>query len=476
MFNEKQKVALGSVLAALFLTVLKVGVGIFSGSLGILSEAAHSALDLGAAAVTLFAVRLSDKPADREHHYGHGKIESFSALIETLLLLATCIWIIYEAAERLFFGKATPVMGTFWGIAVMVISIIVNLSRARALKRIAQKYGSQALEADALHFDSDVWSSLVVIGGLACVMLGQYFKVSWLNYGDAVAALGVSALVIWVSFDLGKRTIDVLLDTAPKGMLNRILHEINGINGVLDVANIRIRPSGGKYFIDLNVGIDKDQSHHLVHHLVHHIRERIEVLIPNSDIIISTFPVAVAYPETDAQARSELYEIVKKIVAQFANCSNIHNIHVYQVAGEKFIAIHLEVREMMSLKVSHQLSHQIEELVMKELNDVKNVSVHFEYVKNQFVEAEDVTAQSQVLIGRIDQMINSRSENLNCHDIKVYSQNGRLAIFLHCELDADYTTEKIESVSKEIKTRIREGFLNVDSIYVHVEPQNESTP
>ena len=177
MLNEKQHVALSSVVAAVFLTVVKIVVAIFTGSLGILSEAAHSALDLGAAIITFFAVRFSDKPADREHNYGHGKIESFSALIETLLLLATCGWIIYEAIERLFFAKAVPVTGTFWGIGIMVLSIIINISRAKALKKVAHKYGSQALEADALHFDSDVWSSLVVIGGLVCVGLGNYFKI-----------------------------------------------------------------------------------------------------------------------------------------------------------------------------------------------------------------------------------------------------------------------------------------------------------
>ena len=208
MKNEKQSVALSSVVAAVFLTFTKIIVGIFTGSLGVLSEAAHSALDLGAAIVTFWAVRFSDKPADQDHHYGHGKIESFSALMETALLLLTCVWIIYQAAQKLLFGKPLVVSGSWWGIAIMVISIVINISRAKALKRIAQKYNSQALEADALHFSSDVWSALVVIGGLLCVWCGAKFKIPIMNYGDPVAALGVSLLVIVVSFKLGKRTVD----------------------------------------------------------------------------------------------------------------------------------------------------------------------------------------------------------------------------------------------------------------------------
>jgi len=197
--SEKQHVALTSVLAAIFLVTVKTIVGIATGSLGILSEAAHSALDLGAAIVTLFAVRLSDKPADADHTYGHGKIESFSALIETVLLLITCGWIIYEAAERLFFGKSIEIINTTWGIGTMVLSIIIDFSRSRALKKVAQKYKSQALEADALHFSSDVWSSLVVIIGLVCVGLGNYYNIALLSYADPIAALGVSLLVIVVS-------------------------------------------------------------------------------------------------------------------------------------------------------------------------------------------------------------------------------------------------------------------------------------
>ena len=292
--NEKQLVAFTSVLAALFLVTIKTVVGLVTGSLGILSEAAHSALDLGAAVVTLFAVRISDKPPDADHTYGHGKVESFSALIETLLLLVTCGWIIYEAFERLFFGKSMEVINTTWGIGTMVLSIVIDISRSRALKKMAVKYNSQALEADALHFSSDVWSSLVVIGGLACVGLGTYFKIPLLHYADPVSALGVSLLVIVVSIRLGKRTIDVLLDTTPQGMIAEILQTAKDIQGVLAVASVRVRPSGPLFFIDLNVGISKNESHRVVHTIVHNIRTALKDRFPNSDIVISTYPIDVA--------------------------------------------------------------------------------------------------------------------------------------------------------------------------------------
>src|SRR5512132_3627529 len=180
MRAEKRGVAQNSVYAAIGITVLKFIVGITTGSLGILSEAAHSGLDLVAAVITLFSVRVSDKPADADHQYGHGKVENFSAFIETGLLLLTCVWIIYEAIKRLFFHRV-EIEPTIAAFVVMFISMAVDLWRSRALGKIAVKYDSQALEADALHFSTDIWSSGVVVLGLFLVLFGRIYGIGWLR-------------------------------------------------------------------------------------------------------------------------------------------------------------------------------------------------------------------------------------------------------------------------------------------------------
>jgi cation diffusion facilitator family transporter len=195
MQQEKLNVALVSVFAAVFLTGSKLVIGIMTGSLGILSEALHSGLDLVAAVITYFSVRISDKPADKQHNYGHGKIENFSAFIETILLVITCIWIVYEASNRLISGKTHIEVGA-WSYIVVVSSIVIDISRSRALSRVAKKYNSQALEADALHFATDIWSSAVVLLGLICANFGYYFA-------DSIAALGVAIIVLFVSYQLG---------------------------------------------------------------------------------------------------------------------------------------------------------------------------------------------------------------------------------------------------------------------------------
>ena len=192
---------------------MKLVVGIMTGSIGIISEAAHSALDFGAAALTLFAVRMSDKPADRKHHYGHAKVESVSALIETGLLVITSAWIIFASAERLMSGK-TEIEVTWYAIAIMVISIVVDFSRSRALKKVARETNSQALEADALHFSSDILSSAVVLIGLIFVSFG-------ITWADSIAGIAVALLVAGAAFRLGKTTIDILIDAAPEGLADR---------------------------------------------------------------------------------------------------------------------------------------------------------------------------------------------------------------------------------------------------------------
>lgn len=268
--SEKKKVAFFSVIAAVFLTGSKLAIGLLTGSLGILSEALHSALDLVAAVITLFSVRVSDKPADIDHRYGHGKIENLSALIETLLLLVTCVWIIYEAVHRLATGR-THLEVTVWSYIVVIASIVIDFTRSRALMKAAKKHNSQALEADALHFSTDIWSSSVVLMGLIVVNFGYYSA-------DAVAALLVACIVIYVSFKLGKRAIDALLDTAPSDHVKTIENIIMQIPSVKQYHDLRVRMSGADVFVDMSIHVDPG----LTIEKAHDISEEIEKLISDA--------------------------------------------------------------------------------------------------------------------------------------------------------------------------------------------------
>src|SRR5438128_2545383 len=215
MADIKQKVALSSIAASAGLTTAKAVVGVMSGSLGLLSEAAHSLIDLGATVMTYFAVRTSGKPADAEHHYGHGKVESVTALIETALLFVLAGVVIWEAIKRLMSAQPPEVEATLWAFAVIALSIVVDFFRARVLYRTAERTSSHALAADALHFDSDMWSSLAVLVGLLGIALGY----AW---ADSVAAMAVSVMICIAGWRLGRRTIDTLTDPAPAGAAGQI--------------------------------------------------------------------------------------------------------------------------------------------------------------------------------------------------------------------------------------------------------------
>ena len=294
--KEKRSAALSSVVAAIGLTTFKVVVGVLTNSLGILAEAAHSALDLVAALMTLFAVRVSDLPADKEHNFGHGKIENLSALFETLLLLATSAWIINEAVDRLFFKKA-EVTTSAWSFVVMGSSIVIDYTRSRILYRAARKYHSQALEADALHFSTDIWSSSVVILGLIGVTVGRFIPgFRWMSEADAIAAMVVALIVIFISVNLGWRTIQALLDAAPKGVSDKIVKSVGRMKGIEDCHAVRIRPSGASWFVDLHVTMDGDRTLNEAHAMTEKIEKKVQELLPESDVTVHVEPVGVAEP------------------------------------------------------------------------------------------------------------------------------------------------------------------------------------
>src|SRR5581483_2375933 len=286
MQSEKEQVALSSIAASASLTIAKTVVGLATGSLAILSEAGHSLIDLGATVMTYFAVRISGKPADAEHHYGHGKVEAVSALAETALLFLLSGVVIWEAIKRLAGEETHIVEATVWAFAVIAVSIVVDFFRARALARTAEKTASHALEADALHFSSDLWSSLAVLAGLIGVRLG-------LAWADATAALVVAFLVCVAGWRLGKRTIDTLIDVAPAGVAEKITALAARIPGVVAVEQVRARSVGEQTFIDLTVAVSRTLPLDRVSAIKEAIIDALRQNIPGAEPVITVDPVAL---------------------------------------------------------------------------------------------------------------------------------------------------------------------------------------
>ncbi len=464
--REKGFAAASSVAAAIFLTTMKLVVGIATGSLGILAEAAHSALDLGAALITFFAVRVSDRPADESHLYGHGKVENLSALAETLLLLVTCLWIIYEAIQRLFFATV-EVDPSIWAFLVMGISIAIDWSRSRVLDRAAKKYNSQALEADALHFSTDIWSSSVVIIGLALVWLGEQIgQKSVLMRADAVAALIVALIVIYVSKRLGKRTVDALLDTAPRGLANQIATAVAQVQYVRRVLRTRVRGSGNQIFVDLRVAVPRYLSFEASHAVTHQIRDAVHTVSPNADVVITTVPSA---------ENEGIFETIQSVAAR--NHLAVHNITTHSTRQGIWVDLDLEVAPDLSFEQAHALATDLETRVRAELDAasatprVADIHAHIEPRAPELAKGQELaTKDAAKYIAQIRALVRTIPHARACQDIVVQQLNGQVYLAFHLQLDPQVSIAQAHSITEEIENRLRRGFPNLGRVVIHAEP------
>ena len=460
--REKKAAAGNSILAAVFLTVLKLIVGLITGSLGILAEAAHSLLDLVAAVVTFLAVRISDKPADYEHTYGHGKIENFSALFETVLLFVTCAWIIYEAVRRIFFATI-EVDPSVWAFLVMAVSIGIDVSRSRMLYRAARKHHSQALEADALHFSTDIWSSSVVIVGLVLVWLGQNVfpaasKV--LHRADAVAALGVAVIVFFVSFRLGRRTMDVLLDRAPDGLPQKLREAAAEVEGVLGVGQVRVRRSGPVFFVDMTVDVDRNQSFERTHTIADAVEVRVQSIAPGADVVVHTDPREVERETMAKRIRAVAYR----------NQMAVHNIGLHEDRDRVFVDLHLEVDDHLSLQQAHEMASHIEKDLLQDMPEIEQVYIHLESRGTGIGDGLDVTPRESELVDEVKRLTDEIAGPSRCHNVRVLRHGEKMSVSLHCHFEKDLSIIQIHDLTSRIEQRLIKNIPGLDRCIVHAEP------
>ena len=350
-----ERAAALSVLAALLLTLLKLVVGYFTNSLGVISEALHSGLDLVAAGITLIAVQKASKQADSDHPYGHGKIENFAALAETILLWITAAWIIYEALRRI--AGEEFIEPSIWGIAVMLVSIFVDYERSRMLYRTAVEFDSQALEADALHFQTDMLSSVVVLVGLILVSLG-------FALGDPLGAIGVSLVILFVSYRLGKRSFDYLVDRAPEGINEKIQEVCDQIPGVLACERIRARTSGPGLFVDIVVTVDETVTTGEAHHIADTIEMKLSDLAANVDVVVHIEPAEM---DSNQYVKMNIYDQLQVLGRREKDIQSIHNIRIFSTNGDLELVADLEMTPDLTLKEAHNISERIE-------NEIQEIS------------------------------------------------------------------------------------------------------
>jgi cation diffusion facilitator family transporter len=462
MATEKKRAALLSVGSAVLLVSLKTFLVLRTGSLGVLSEALHSSLDLVAAIITFLSVRVSDQPADERHPYGHGKFENFSAFVETALLLMTALYIIYEAFDRLFFHHV-HIQPSITAILVLFVALAIDITRSRKLTATAKKYGSEALEADALHFSTDVWSTMVVIAGIGLVWAGEIYNLPWLIYADAISGLVVAAVILWVGSRLGKRTLDALLDVAPEGLQENIARAVASMDGVLDVDRIRVRRAGNRHFVDATVSVARTASLEQVHALSDAIEKRIGEIVP-ADVMV--------HAEPRAPQGEHLFEAIRAM-AQKRGLA-IHDITALQQDGKIFVELHLEVDEQLSLRDAHRQATTLEDDIRELRNGPMEVTIHIEPLGRRIATPDSGAGEMKQLSRAIEKFTNELSgeyhELVNCHDVRVRQVEHRIVVTCHCVMKSALPITEVHDVTAALEDRVKEKFPQIYRVTIHPEP------
>lgn len=456
--KKKINIAFSSMLAAIFIVIMKFLATYLSGSLGVLSELFHSSTDLIATIATIISVKYSSKPPDEMHNYGHEKIESFSALFQVIILVGMCAYLIYESVDRII--NHVPVNISIFTFSVIIICIFIDISRSRALKKVAIETKSQALEADSLHFASDIWSSVVVLIG----MVFTYFNLTPL--ADPLSAIIVSILIVIATFRLTKKAFDALMDRVPSGLRENISKEISSMDGVEGIKKFRIRSSGSKIFIDMVILIARTKLFSQTHEIMDSVERKIKEMAPDSDIVIHSEPT-VTQNET-------INDKIRLIVNHEG--FKCHDIFSHKIDKDIYSELHVEIDDTNDLDLAHKKISVLEEKIKKEIPLISKVKIHLDEPSELLFDTIDVTSKSNELIRNVENILREKNYIKRYYDIKVINSNDKLRISLNCEFDKDFTFEevheKVTILESKIYLHIKELYPNLSNVIIHAEPTN----
>jgi cation diffusion facilitator family transporter len=476
--NEKIKIAMSSIAASVTLTIVKLVVGSYTNSLGILSEAMHSGLDIIATVMTYQAVRMALRPPDTRYTYGYAKFESIASLVEIILLFAVAAWVFNEGIDRIFFKSVEPEI-TVFSFAIMFISIAVDFGRSRVLYKAARKYGSQALEADGLHFKTDMFTSAIVIAGLLAVALLK------IPNADAYSAITIAALIIYTSLGLGRRTLDVLLDKAPKGSTAQITQVVSSLDGIKRVYDVRARKVGQETFVDMHVEVPRTFTHDRAHRVATEVEERVKNAIPNSNVLVHVDAIKTK-DET-------ILDRIRLLASENDHIKNIHSVYLSATTNnnnnspsealdeEKKEDLHLyldvQMDASLDLASAHNIIDAFERQVKSEIPEIKYITTHIETEANESIvigrKKTDIDEEYLQMIRRI--ALSSDANIADCKDIGVTTVAGETHITMTITIpNTDNNNHRITiEDAHRIATRIQNMIIKqtgATRVVVHTEP------
>jgi cation diffusion facilitator family transporter len=452
--GSKTRVAAISVFVSAGMAAAKFIVGIAIGSLALISEALHSSIDMVATIITWLVVRVSDLPADEEHHYGHGKLESLSALGIIAMLYVLSGGILVESWSRLHEGTLPPTLSAI-PFAVLVIDIAVNFWRARALHRAAHDTRSQALAADALHFASDVMGSVAVIIGLALSGLGYW-------WGDAAAAIAVAIMIAALGLRLARSNVETLVDRAPEGATEKVRSTIEAIPGVVEVERLRVRMVGATHFIDASVKVPRTYPIDRVDAIKQRAQEAVAKAVGEADLTFTAVPVAL----DDESVRERIM-----VIARNSGLA-VHHVTVHDLGGKLSVSIDLEVDGEMALTDAHAIAHDLERNISDEFGADLEVDTHIEPLEPELPFGTDATAERVQTIKDALTRIAADTAIHDIHSVRVRNTEAGEIVNFHCRAAPSMSVIRVHENVDEIERALRRAFPSVKRVISHAEPPN----
>jgi len=454
MQQHKEKVAALSIAASGGLTLAKLVVGLMTGSLAILSEAAHSGLDFAATVITYFAVRISGKPADEDHQYGHGKFENIAALAETAILFLLSGIIIWEGTMRLL-GKEHHAVGTnVWAFGVIIVSVVVDFFRARALRKVAKETSSQALEADALHFSSDMWSSLAALAGLTAIAFGY-------PMADSIAAIVIAVLICVAGWRLARSNVDTLTDIAPPGVSEEMTAIARNVPDVVSVPRLRVRQVGPQTFADVDAVVSRTLPLDRVDKIKSEVRSAILQRFPDAEVNVVT--------EARALDDENIMEQIM-VIARNRGCA-VHHVTVHQLANRLSVSLDLEVDGVLSLGEAHEIASELESAIRAELGSNVEVETHIEPMQMDGLKGADAPAALQEEIAALLQNVAKKDDVVrDVHSVRVRETPRGLVVNFHCYADPKLSIDAVHRAVDELERDFLAVRPGVHRAIGHAEP------
>lgn len=459
MISRKEQVAIVSAAASGSLAFAKFVIGVMIGSLALISDALHSLIDLGATLVTWYAVRVGDRPPDAEHHYGHGKVESVAALIETALLFLLAGGVAVEAVKRLQAG-GTPVVFSAAPFIVLGIEMVINAWRARVLAKTAKETKSQALEADSLHFASDFFGSIPVIIGLALAAYGY-------DWADPIAAIAVAIVISILGARLGKRTVDSLVDTAPPGVAEQARAIIAAVPGVVDIERLRVRTVGPRNFVDVAVRVPRTLPLDRVASLKADIQNAVDDLLKGgADVTISTAPMALDDETVLERAM---------VIARNRSLA-VHHVTVQAIDGRLALSLDLEVDGSLSLGEAHEIATGLETAMGEEFGNGVEVETHIEPLQADGLTGRNAAPERvKAVEAALVELAKASGPIRDVHDVRVRSTPEGEIVNFHCRVDASLSVQDVHENVDAVERGLRRLWPNIRRVIGHAEPMSPPT-